>query len=261
MNICLVINKNKCQQGEIDRIHRSLVEFKCTTVFEPEDAELIVVLGGDGTIIDTARKVAHLGVPIAGINFGKLGYLATFTSESFRVFLRLATAPEFEIVPSKRMMLHVHGMDMDKEWNHIAVNDCVIDIGPPFRTTELQIEINGYQFATIRGDGIIIATPTGSTAYNMSAGGPIVQPELSGITLTPKNPHRLSIRSIVVASDTDITISVPQPEGVFVIIDGQVVIPMESKGKVTVRRAEHSMKLVQSANYWETLTQKLNWGK
>ncbi len=269
MNVYLVINEGKCQPSEISEIRRILSESNCEEVKQAKDAELVVVLGGDGTIIDTARTIAEFNVPIAGINFGKLGYLATFTLDSFRNYLRVVTAetsgpslahfPDYPL--SARMMLKVHGMDMNQEWTHLAVNDCVIDIGPPFRTTELQIEINGHPFATIRGDGIIISTPTGSTAYNMSAGGPIVQPELEGITLTPKNPHRLSIRPIVVASSSDIAITIPQSEGVFAIIDGQVVMPILTKTKITVGRAEPMMGLIQDVNYWSTLIQKLNWGQ
>ncbi len=268
MNAYLVINKDKCQPEEVQEIRGALSESGWHEVDRPEAARLVVVLGGDGTIIDSARRLVSYAIPIAGINFGKLGYLATFSPTSFRDYLRLPhsmgspSLEHFRDYPlSTRMMLAIHGTDMDQEWDHIAVNDCVIDIGPPFRTTELQIEINGYQFASIRGDGIIISTPTGSTAYNMSAGGPIVQPELESIALTPKNPHRLSIRPIVVTSDAVITITIPKPEGVFAIIDGQVVIPIPTAGKITVRRAKCVMNLIQDANYWQTLTQKLHWGK
>ena len=260
MNVYLVINEDKCRPAEVAEVRRALADYGHDEVECPVDANLAVVLGGDGTIIDTARRLASYAIPIAGINFGKLGYLATFSPASFRKYLeRLARGVEMS--PSKRMMLHVHGIDMNKEWDHIAVNDCVIDIGPPFRTTELQIEINGHQFASIRGDGIIISTPTGSTAYNMSAGGPIVEPELESIALTPKNPHRLSIRPIVVTSDAVITITIPKPEGVFAIIDGQVVIPIPTAGKIIVGRSNYAMSLIQDANYWQTLTQKLHWGK
>jgi len=268
MRVHLVINTNKCTSDDTISIRRTLTKFNCQEVQYPEEAELVVVLGGDGTIISTGRQLSSKDstrkIPIAGVNFGKLGYLATFSLSSFQEYLRIVTSssrcPD-QFATSERMMLDIHAMDMTSEWKNQAVNDCVIDIGPPFRTTEIEIEINGYKFATLVGDGVIVSTPTGSTAYNMSAGGPIVQPELQGITLTPKNPHRLSVRPIVVASDVNIVIRIIKPEGVFAIIDGQTVMPMNTDSKITITKSSSFINLVQNADYWKTLTQKLNWGK
>lgn len=253
----IIVNETKCSESAWEAVNIA-VRAKGWRVVEDDHCDYAIVLGGDGTIIESARYLSLKSIPIIGINFGKLGYLATFTLETFLEDLHNGLIEKYPI--SKRMLLAVRGVEQGKEWNLIAVNDLVIDIGPPFRTTTIELAINGNELASIRGDGVIISTPTGSTAYNMSAGGPIVQPELEGITITPKNPHRLSIRPIVVTGSQKIVIRVPDPEGVYAIIDGQAVIPIKTKAEISVFRSEHSMSLVQNTDYWSTLTKKLNWG-
>ena len=161
------------------------------------------------------------------------------------------------------------------EWGNgnfesIAINDCVIDIGPPFRILELDVYINQHKpnfrfsyhghVSTFRGDGLIIATPTGSTAYNMSAMGPIVQPTVESLILTPKNPHRLSVRPVVVDTEQVITIPLRKAQGAHLIIDGQEVHALDEHAIVQVRKYAHKLRLVENGPYWGTLTKKLKWG-
>ncbi len=156
-------------------------------------------------------------------------------------------------------------------FDKMAVNDLVLDIGPPFRTGRYEIWINGCKLQTISGDGVIIATPTGSTAYTLSSGGPIVQPELPGFSITPKNVHRLSIRPIVVRNDQEITIKVLHTEGIWAIIDGQFTWQLREKWdddltmpcEMVVSRHPSELCLINNpdVSYWSGVTGKLGWGK
>ncbi len=170
---------------------------------------------------------------------------------------------------SYRTMLSVSGMRGEHQSipRSLAVNDLVLDIGDPFRAIDFKVFIGGCELGSVRGDGVIISTPTGSTAYNLSASGPIIQPELLGLAITPKNPYRLSIRPIVVRSDEEITIQVSNTPGAWAIIDGQErhkldVGPGEEEWKLFVRSANDKMQIVSNPdrNHWNILVEKLHWG-
>lgn len=221
-----------------------------------ERPDFAVVIGGDGTIISACHFFGDLQVPLLGVNVGKLGYLAHFGFDQLGVFLEqeLAEALLNKRFISERMLLQVQIGDSRR----IAVNDLVLDIGPPFRTSETLVKIDGYALPLLRGDGVIIATPTGSTAYSLSAGGSIIHPEVEGIAVTPKNPHRLSFRPLVVRSDSAIEIATVS-EGVYFIVDGQFYTPATEIAKVT--RFHQNLQIVTRKEYWSTLTEKLHWGE
>ena len=223
-----------------------------------EHPDFAVVIGGDGTIISACHHYGDLQVPLLGVNFGKLGYLAHFGFDHLAVFFERghpkALADRHFI--SERMLLQVQLGTQ----RFIAVNDLVVDIGPPFRTAEISLKIDGSQLPLIRGDGVIVATPTGSTAYTLSVGGAIIHPEVEGIAVTPKNPHRLSFRPLVVRSDSSIEVETSS-EGMYFIVDGQFYERAdEAGGTAKVTRFHQNLKIVTREDYWTTLTKKLHWG-
>ena len=272
MKIAIIANEKKCSRKQVDRVikhlesmcqhdHKivgvSFAENRVESDFCSEEPEIAIVLGGDGTIISACRSFHTKQIPILGVNFGKLGYLANFQYKDF-----IETAYAEPLVISKRMLLRVMIGSSSNGPCMMAVNDLVIDIGAPFRTTEVQVMVNNRELSEIRGDGIIVATPTGSTAYNLSAGGPIIEPEVEGIVLTPKNPHRLSFRPLVVRESANIVLRVPNPEGVYAIVDGQEVFPLSDYGGyVVIDRYPADLQIVEQTSYWETLREKLRWGR
>ncbi len=175
----------------------------------PEDAaaaDLAVVFGGDGTLLSAARLLAGTSVPLMGVNMGKLGFLAEFDVEHMQRHLEAVLGGE--IVAKERMMLQVAvSRKREAEFVSPAANDLAISAGPPFRMIDLRVEQGDSEIARYLGDGLVIATPNGSTGYNMSAGGPILEPTLDAIAITPIAPHTLSVRPIVVRSDLPIRIT------------------------------------------------------
>jgi len=270
MKIAIIANSAKCSQEEFnwtkelfeqekhEIVGTSFADNKIVPEGFQEAADLAIVVGGDGTIISACHYFGDRQVPLLGVNVGKLGYLAHFDFEQLKTFVH-DTLHQFlagKCCLSERMLLEV----TIGPRSFIAVNDLVVDIGPPFRTTEIDLRIDGHKLPLIRGDGIIIATPTGSTAYNLSAGGSIIQPEVEGIAVTPKNPHRLSFRPLVIHHKSRIKINVPNPEGVYFIIDGQENMSCTACESATIGRFHQNLKIVTRKDYWATLTSKLNWG-
>lgn len=225
--------------------------------------ERLLVLGGDGSILAVARELEGHQVPVAGVNFGKLGYLAEYNLDD--VNLHLQSILNDPTIISRRMMIRA---SVNRPGGEVigstAVNDCVIHAGPPYRMVELSILIDGEQITTVLGDGLVLSTPTGSTAHNMSAGGPIVHSEVSAIVLTPLSPHSLTHRPLVVASNSTITVIARQVnEGTSVAVDGQISVPLRTGDQLVVRRHERDFLLVRNParTPWHTLTTKLKWGQ
>ncbi len=223
----------------------------------------IIVFGGDGTLIGVARSLGANQLPLVGVNIGKLGFLAEFSpdelKESFERVIRDDT------LVTRRIALHVsvrhNGGVRDTS---LAINDCVIHAGPPYRIIRLGVSINGEHLTTVGGDGLIVCTPSGSTAHNLSAGGPIVQPSVPAIVLSPMNPHSLTHKPLVVESDSTIEIHASEVnEGSTAIIDGQVTCPLQPGDRITVRRFESDYLLVRNPLYarWHKLVTKLHWGR
>jgi len=227
------------------------------------EPDRIVVLGGDGSILAVARAMECCQIAVAGVNFGKLGYLAEFKLDD--VDLHLDSILHDPTLISRRMTLQAGVIRPDGETiSTKAVNDCVIHAGPPYRMVVLSILVDGEQITTVVGDGLVLATPTGSTAHNMSAGGPIVHSEVAAIVLTPLSPHSLTHRPLVVAASSTITVIARQVnEGTTIAVDGQVSVPLKTGDQLTIRRYARDFLLVRnpSRTPWHTLTTKLKWGQ
>ncbi len=225
--------------------------------------DLLVALGGDGTILSVARALGRHQIPIVAVNLGKLGFLTEFSvQELLDCFDRLL---QDQSLVSKRMILQVDSHPAQGEsFSSLAINDCVVQAGPPFRMIELSILVDGEHLTSVAGDGVIISTPTGSTAHNMSAGGPIVGAGLDAFCLTPICPHSLTHRPLVIAADHEIEV-VPHRtnKGTMANIDGQISFAVRAGDRIVVRKAKQSLKLVRNplGARWQTLVTKLKWGR
>lgn len=223
----------------------------------------VIVLGGDGSILSVARAMGDQQVPIVGVNFGKLGYLAEFSVEELAANLDAVLGNE-EIVTHRMMMEPALTHDGGEIERWLAVNDCVVHAGPPFRMIELSICVNGVHLTNASCDGLVIATPSGSTAHNMSIGGPILQSNVNAMVLSPISPHSLTFRPLVVAGESMIEVVIRQAnEGTSLVVDGQVTAPLAVGNCVTVGRSNHKFQLVHNPTHsrWYTLTKKLKWGQ
>ncbi len=227
-----------------------------------EDVELIVVLGGDGSLLNVARLLGDRPVPVAGINLGKLGFLADFTADQFRDRFEAILAGELPV--SRRLMLSV-ACERGGEalYRNLVLNDVVVAGGKAQRMVGVEAAIDGESVTTYFGDGVIVATPTGSTAYCLAAGGPILMPGLEAMVLVPISPHSLTHRPLVARPDAEIVL-VPtdlQPEAVCVL-DGQEMVPLAPGDRVVVRKAKAVFHLVHGPDRgtFTVLNQKLHWG-
>lgn len=227
---------------------------------------LVLVLGGDGTLLSMADAIGRAGVnvPILGVNFGSLGFLTEVTLPELYPALEAAIAGHTRI--EERLMLNATISRADgSTTTDIAVNDVVINKGARSRLIDLEISVQDGLVTTVRADGLIIATPTGSTAYNLAAGGPIVQPNVDALLLTPIAPHTLTNRPIVIPSSSSVRVKprMDEHDEVFVTFDGQAGSQLRAGDEINVCRAREPMRLVRPAtrSYFEVLREKLNWGK
>ena len=226
-------------------------------------ADLCVVFGGDGTLLTAARVLAAAGVPLLGVNMGKLGFLAEFNIEHMKKHFDDILSGRVQ--PTERMMLEVSVANCAKHrFSSPAANDVAFSAGPPFRMIDLHVTQAGHDIAKYLGDGLIVSTPTGSTGYNMSAGGPILEPTLDAVTITPIASHSLSVRPIVVRSDQPIEIHAHHVNaGTAVIIDGQITSGVCNGDVVQVRRSQHNAKIVPHPGrpFFLVLAEKLKWAQ
>lgn len=232
-------------------------------LIEQAQPDLIIALGGDGTILAVGQALQHRQVPIIGVNMGKLGYLADFSADELqRDWDQLVGHPE---LVSRRMMLDAKLTSLNENgYDGIALNDCVIRVAEPFRTVALDVEIDGRFVTTIICDGLIAATPTGSTAHNMSCGGPIVEPDVNAIILTPIAPHSLTHRPIVVGPNARVRIVVgATSDGAALVLDGRFVRPLNPGAQLALSRSTETFQLVRNPRRgsWESLVLKLKWGQ
>ncbi len=222
-------------------------------------AELLIVLGGDGTLIRAVKTVAPYGVPVLGINTGHLGFLTEI--ENAEIFDHLAQFLGGEYVIEERVMLWAQvERDGKKLLEVTALNDVVISKGPRARLVQLGVSVGETRVARYPADGVIVATPTGSTAYSLSAGGPIVEPTVDCLLVTPICPHTISSRSIVVGGSEEITLTILEsPAEVGLSADGSDPFPLSQGDLVRVRRAGYPARLVrrQSYRFYDVLRQKL----
>jgi NAD+ kinase len=231
----------------------------------PSDVDMIVVLGGDGTLLGMADRIAQAGVdvPILGVNFGSLGFLTEVTLDDITPALEAALnghAPFEERLMLRGLVMRGDTARVDR----VALNDIVITRGALSRIIGLSVSV-GDEFVTrVRADGLIIASPTGSTAYNLAAGGPIVHPAVDALVLTPIAPHMLTNRPVVIPASAEVRIeSADGQTGLVVTFDGQFGLPLEKDDVVVVSRAEKPLRLVRgtSRTYFEVLREKLKWGE
>ncbi|MDQ1405546.1 MAG: kinase [Acidobacteriaceae bacterium] len=226
-------------------------------------SELLLVLGGDGTLLAAARVAAPRGIPILPINMGSLGFLTSFMLEELYPALEDILAGRLTI--SERVMLHAELERGDKILDKQTVlNEVVINKGALARMIELELSIDQDFVCRYRADGLIVASPTGSTAYSLSAGGPIVHPSVESFIITPICPHTLSDRPVVVGDNSIIEVKLSAgTESVFLTLDGQKGIPLQATDRVRISRAQQLLKLIQTPNksYFEILRNKLKWGE
>jgi len=238
---------------------------KCT----PEvlrDCDYAVVLGGDGTIISAARTLSQAEVPVIGVNLGKLGFLAEFSVAEFKERFEDILAGKAPV--ETRMMLGCRVFEGPHEcrekFHSKAVNDVFVTAGPPFRVIELKIAVDGQQVASCVSDGLIVSTPTGSTAYSLSAGGPILDGSMEAMVITPICPHSLSFRPIVIDAASVVEIRCTGiNEGTTVSIDGQISSSLTVDDVVRIAREPGGFKVVNNParTRWDTLATKLGWAK
>ena len=227
------------------------------------DADLIVVLGGDGTMISTARLVGDSDALVLGVNYGSLGYLTDFRIEEMFTALEAILEGQYEIDP--RVMLDAEqwrGDDLIAEGR--VLNDVVINKAALARIIEITVHLNGLFVNSFRSDGLIVSTPTGSTAYNLSAGGPIIFPSMNAIVLTPICPFTLTNRPIVVPDTAEIDLVLDnENEGVVLSLDGQIGHQMDVGDRIVIRKSRTTFNLVHPSNrnYFDVLRNKLKWGR
>ena len=222
-------------------------------------SQRVIVLGGDGTLLGVARALGSHQLPIIGVNLGKLGYLAEFSVEELKQTFDRVMTDDSLICQRMNLGVRIPGSDVTEP----ALNDCVVHAGPPYRAIELAVVVDGEPLTRVSGDGLIIATPGGSTAHNMSAGGPILQPGVQAFVLTPLSPHSLTHRPLVVEHDSTIEVRlVTANPGTVVSLDGQVTFPLSCGQCVTIKRNPADFPLVRNPKYsrFHTLVTKLKWG-
>ena len=225
--------------------------------------DLILVLGGDGTMIATARMVGDAEVPVIGVNYGGLGYLAEFRIEE--LFSALTAILEGNYKLEARVMLSVElRRGEELVTRNRVLNDVVMNKSALARIIEIETHLNEQFVNSFRADGLIVSTPTGSTAYILSAGGPVIYPSMNAIVITPICPFTLSNRPIVVPDDSLIEVRLmTENEDVALTLDGQVGFPLRAGDRVVIRKSRTTFNLVQPANrnYFDLLRDKLRWGR
>ena len=227
------------------------------------NVDLILVLGGDGTMIATARLMGDREVPVLGVNFGGLGYLAEFRIEELYSALESIRSGNYRL--DQRVMLDVELLRGDQTvTSNRVLNDVVINKSALARIIEIEANLNHQFVNSFRADGLIVSTPTGSTAYNLSAGGPVIYPSMNAVVITPICPFTLSNRPIVVPDDAVIELCLKtQQEEVALTLDGQVGFPLNVEDRIVIRKSATTFNLVQpmNRNYFDVLRDKLRWGR
>jgi NAD+ kinase len=225
--------------------------------------DLMLVLGGDGTMIATARMLGDHEVPVLGVNYGGLGYLAEFRIEELYLALESILNGNYRL--DRRVMLAAELLRGSEVLTRMRVlNDVVINKSALARIIEIEVYLNEQFVNSFRADGLIVSTPTGSTAYNLSAGGPVIYPSMNAIVITPICPFTLSNRPLVVPDDSDIELRLKtEREDVVLTLDGQVGTPMQVDDRVVIRKSHSTFNLVQpmNRNYFDVLRDKLRWGR
>jgi len=225
-----------------------------------EGCDLVIAFGGDGTILTTARKMGPSGVPILGVKIGGMGFLADLTPTELFNSIDSILAGEFIVSP--RMALEAT-FASQRLPSFFALNDFVIDKGAISRVNRIETYIDGVYFNTFIGDGIIISTPTGSTAYSLAAGGPILFPAMESIIINPINPHSLGARPVVIPPESIVELKIEfAPDAVLFSADGQDSLKLTVGESIKIQKAKHCVNLVSigTHTFHDVLRAKLNWG-
>lgn len=228
------------------------------------DVDAVLVLGGDGTILATARLCAPLGIPMLPVHVGRFGFLTAVAPEGLRAALDALLEGRYS--QEERMMLWCETRRAGElQDTGLALNEIVVANGPLSRVLHLRTSIDGRFVTTYAADGIIVATPTGSTAYSLSAGGPLVHPALQAVLVTPVCPHTLTSRALLVPPSAEVTVVVERdPQDIVrVTIDGQLGFPLQAEDAIHIRRAPHQARFlsVGGADFYDKLQDKLHWGE
>jgi NAD+ kinase len=229
----------------------------------PAEVDAMLTLGGDGTLLRAARIVEGYPVPILGINLGRLGFLTCCPVETLEEALRRLASGEYVVESRMALDARVCGSNGADRARWRALNDVVLHKGGFARVVTMCVQANGETVAHYSADGIVIATPTGSTAYNLSAGGPVVFPTLETILVTPVSAHTLALRPLVLPPTAEITLRVEDgPDEVLVTVDGQVGATFAIRETLVVRRSVHPVPIVRfpESSFFATMREKLHWG-
>jgi len=289
-SVLLIVNRDKPDAVEaadelrhvISRYGRLVAELDAAPTHDPlhhqdrpdpglqdaHSADLVVVLGGDGTLLSQAHRCSHLGLPLLGVNVGRLGFMAEFDIEAVH-----AQAPGlFGDAPLRvREHLRLHAEvcragDTEPCAAGSVLNEAVVTAGPPFRMIELTLMLDGDPGTSVQGDGIIVSTPTGSTAYNLSAGGPLITPTLEAITITPIAAHTLAFRPIVIDASGRVEIELGRVNehdgsGTTLVLDGREASRLHAGDRVAITRHPKPARFIANPNrsYWATVVDKLHW--
>jgi NAD+ kinase len=224
----------------------------------PGLSDLVIVLGGDGTLLSIAHLAARRSIPVMGVNLGRLGFLTEVPVDEMFITLDAYFEGNQKIISLRRMLDVYYGDDI-----FLCLNDIVINKGALARMIRCEIYINNKKIAIPRLDGIIVSTPTGSTAYSLSAGGPIIQPNIPAVIFAPICPHTLTFRPMVISSDSEIRIKIiTEGEKTFLTLDGQRGNQMRKNDEVIIRISDYALPLISSPkrNYFDLVHEKLGWG-
>ena len=225
-----------------------------------EQSDIIFAIGGDGTILSTIRRMHSIAKPVLGVHIGGLGFLSECNENNLTNSMRSIINNNYSI--SKRMLLKVSLDDLSNQKTIWALNDIVISCGGTSRMIRVKVKVSDNYLNTFDGDGIILSTPTGSTAYSLSAGGPIISPSLDSISVIPVCSHSLSARPIVVRPEEEIELSITESSNdVLLSVDGQININLGCSSKVYVSKANHYANIIDlpDSNYYSTLRKKMGW--
>jgi len=293
MRVLVVANKHKSSvAAALGRIVPAIDAIGKVVGVDTEDqtdpmtgeADAVLVLGGDGTLLSAARRMRGRQIPLLGVNFGRLGFLASFTPDQFDKHLSAfmsgslpvtaRVALEVSVLPAKSKCAYGEPSEVVSRRRFVstALNDAVVTAGPPFHMIELEIAADGQgpeneaKWAGIRyfGDGVIVSTPSGSTAYNVSAGGPIISPNVEAFCVTPLCPHSLSFRPVVISSSSTVVITaIIVNDGTTVFCDGQESTRLVAGERIVIHRSPQPVLLMENpeAQEWHTLAAKLKWAE
>jgi NAD+ kinase len=232
----------------------------------PKQVDLVLVLGGDGTLLAMAKAIAESGhdIPILAVNFGSLGFLTEITRPE--IFESLDRVLNNRATHDLRMMLRATATSGGSTVTHLALNDVVFTRTALSRMIELSVSVGDQLVMSVKADGLIVATPTGSTAYNLAAGGPIVHPSMDALVLTPIAPHMLTNRPIVIPTEREVRVkstSANAGDEVYVTVDGQTGFGLQQGDEMSITKADRKLRLVKATtrSYFEVLRQKLKWNE